>query len=555
MTDHASPATETEIREALARRPGDPDMLLRLASAAMRRGDPAVALAALADAAALRPDHARTQIALANAHIIAGAHRRALPHAEAATRLDPGNAQSWATLGFLNRALLRYVPALGALEESLRLDPTLADARLALAATLFESGCWVQAAEQAEALLATQPGDERARMIAGLARLRARHPAAVLAHFGRAFAGSGEDAVRAAACAEAALLSGDRDAALGHLAAAGDLLSHPATAVAAGRIAEACGDLPTALARYDAALALQDNDTAAFTAHALARAKLHANVQAGDAAQPPVHPDRWVTAGTVGTIGRFGDQLGQYALARLYADSCGLRLMTLPWIGQPLFGIRDAAMAAVPPAHYVRVPPDDPVYAAIARWAPLEPAPVLGRDIVGPFVPLRLAAQRDRVRQMFRLVAPWSAMADAARSRLLARGRTIVAVHLRFGDFLRDRASDVVDPRAYAAWLEGIWPGLDRPVLYVATDEPARALPMLRPFGPVTAADVAGGPQPLPFLLDFAMLAAADALAVARSHFSRWAALLNVRARLLAKPAPGNAALMSFDPWTEDGPP
>ncbi|MHC4332168.1 MAG: alpha-1,2-fucosyltransferase [Planctomycetota bacterium] len=56
-----------------------------------------------------------------------------------------------------------------------------------------------------------------------------------------------------------------------------------------------------------------------------------------------------VQIGCIGTFGRFGNQLFQYAFARGYAESIGAKLETSPWVGQDLFGLKNDPITAQMP--------------------------------------------------------------------------------------------------------------------------------------------------------------------------------------------------------------
>lgn len=57
-----------------------------------------------------------------------------------------------------------------------------------------------------------------------------------------------------------------------------------------------------------------------------------------------------VQVSCLGRLGRFGNQLFQYAFARGYAEAIGARLETPPWIGQTLFGLNDHPMGPAMPS-------------------------------------------------------------------------------------------------------------------------------------------------------------------------------------------------------------
>ena len=54
---------------------------------------------------------------------------------------------------------------------------------------------------------------------------------------------------------------------------------------------------------------------------------------------------------SLGKLGRFGNQLFQYAFLRICAEKSGARVECPPWIGQTLFGHKDATISQqLPPA-------------------------------------------------------------------------------------------------------------------------------------------------------------------------------------------------------------
>ena len=103
--------------------------------------------------------------------------------------------------------------------------------------------------------------------------------------------------------------------------------------------------------------------------------------------------------------------------------------------------------------------------------------------------------------------------------------------------------------------LVGMWPTLDRPVLYIATDDPATIADFAE-FAPVSLDDLTkeGTVQPwkgLEFLQDFHVLMNADVLGVsAQSGYSQLAALLNRHARLFVEPDAAAQRIRPYSPWT-----
>ena len=50
---------------------------------------------------------------------------------------------------------------------------------------------------------------------------------------------------------------------------------------------------------------------------------------------------------TLTTLGRFGNQLFQYAFARTYANKYGFKLQTCDWVGEKIFDLSDTRIINV----------------------------------------------------------------------------------------------------------------------------------------------------------------------------------------------------------------
>jgi hypothetical protein len=130
------------------------------------------------------------------------------------------------------------------------------------------------------------------------------------------------------------------------------------------------------------------------------------------------------------------------------------------------------------------------------------------------------------------------------------RGRTAVAIHIRRGDY-----GFAYFSRTPVSWylhqLERIWPTLDRPFLYVASDALDDVLSPFARYSPVTADDVC---RPLPahdFYRDFYVLQHADVLLIPNSTFSFSAAMLNERLQAAYRSHVPSRGFVAFDPWND----
>jgi hypothetical protein len=257
----------------------------------------------------------------------------------------------------------------------------------------------------------------------------------------------------------------------------------------------------------------------------------------------PAQPGPAISMRTLGANGRFGNQLLQYAFLKLYADQHNLVAQSYDWMGRDLFGFDD-------PFPGERFPSLDEskvdLFASLNGSAPVH----ANHDLIGYFC--RHTAQwQDRAsafRALFQprpLVQDWlqPAMADLA-----ARGRTLVGVHIRRGDF--GSGPFWIAPTGwYLRWLETIWSGLDAPVLYIASDDPG-VVAEFSAFGPVDARMLGAGR--LDFYMDHYVLSQAHHLAISNSTFSFTAAMLNEKAQTFVRPEARLQALVPFDPWNAE---
>lgn len=249
-----------------------------------------------------------------------------------------------------------------------------------------------------------------------------------------------------------------------------------------------------------------------------------------------------VTMSCLGRIGRFGNQFFQYTFLRHYARRHGLAVQTPAWIGQELFGCADPPIARSLPVIYE--PGWDVQSALMTR-----PHPAMQNvDLWGYFLlPTSFyAPERDWLRGLFRPVGERAETVQAAAAGLRARGKTVIALHVRLGDKYADGRFVFTPLTAYADWLRERWAGWPSPVLFIASDDPSVAGEFAE-FQPVLAGDL-GSTDP-EFYLDFFLLTQADVLLISNSTFSFAAAMLNERATQFVRPVPELGELVDFDPW------
>lgn len=255
------------------------------------------------------------------------------------------------------------------------------------------------------------------------------------------------------------------------------------------------------------------------------------------------HRRRAITVRTIGT-GNWGNELFWYMFGRTYAARHDLEFQVDPWSGNQLIGAIDPPVAQALPDVHERTLHD-------VRDTIIPHAPPLGDvNCTGYFQyhTAFYAPDRDRIREWFRPSPAIAARIEPSWQKLRERGRTAVAIHIRrrdygFSYFYRTPL------RWYLEQLERLWPTLDRPFLYIASDALEEVVDAFRQYDPVTSAEL--GP-PLPehdFYRDFYVLQHCDVLLIPNSTFSFAAAMLNAglqqgyRSHLPAR------GFIPFDPW------
>ena len=245
---------------------------------------------------------------------------------------------------------------------------------------------------------------------------------------------------------------------------------------------------------------------------------------------------------SLGYNGRFGNQIFQYAYLRLYAASRDAKVETPDWMGRDIFGLDDPLPSKQLPHLFENQfdfssrpthPSDHP--ANVDLWGYFQ-------FPTSEYLPFRQAFC-----DLFRPKGKAGKSVEQAWENLGAGSRHLVTLHLRRSDF--GYGQFWLAPTAwYASWLDENWSRFDRPVLYVASDDPDAAEEFSR-YSPKTAASICDLPPDLHFIIDFFLMARAHALAIANSSFSFAASMLNAGPLTTVRPNPVAERLVDFDPW------
>jgi len=252
---------------------------------------------------------------------------------------------------------------------------------------------------------------------------------------------------------------------------------------------------------------------------------------------------RVITVRTLGT-GKWGNEVFWYMFGKTYARRYGLEFQADAWAGNILIGATDPPVQqALPDVHERTVHGvDDTV---------IPHAPPLGDvNCTGYFQyhTSFYARDRDYIRALFRPDERMAARIEPDWQRLRERGRTAVAIHLRrtdygFSYFYRTPVQWYLDQ------LARIWPTLDRPFLYVASDAIDEVIGHFAAYDPVTAADLGASWPVHEYYRDFYVLQHCDVLLIPNSTFSFAAAMLNAGLQRAYRSHLPSRGFVPFDPW------
>jgi len=256
-----------------------------------------------------------------------------------------------------------------------------------------------------------------------------------------------------------------------------------------------------------------------------------------------------VSMSTLGSNGRFANQLFQYAYVKLYALRHGLEPLLPSWDGNKLFGLNDKSCRGLsyPEVRFGGFDDSDRLL-----WEMDEPP--IDIDLFGYFQELPACWERHRslLRRLFQLVPDYADVIEGWYENVRRNGeRTLVAVHVRRADYRRFDGMPwyrLVPEDWYVSWLRNIWPTLRDPILFVATDEPETVLPFFNEFTSLaTRASLRN------YITDFEMLRRADYLAIANSSFSRMAAILGADSQQCVCPSFETRTFVPYYPWLDPG--
>jgi len=187
----------------------------------------------------------------------------------------------------------------------------------------------------------------------------------------------------------------------------------------------------------------------------------------------------------LGRHGRFGNQIFQYMFLHVYAKRHNLDVQIPPWCGQHLWGTTDPPVTANLPTYHERN-----ANGGMSEQFPPINDEAVNRDWAGygQFHMSWYRDEQDFIRSLFTPTAASLARVSSPLATLKSLGNTLVGMHIRRGDYGR-----LLYHRTPIHWyhqlLHQIWPSLNNPVLFVASQNPGLVNEFVS-YDPVTSAEL-----------------------------------------------------------------
>lgn len=246
----------------------------------------------------------------------------------------------------------------------------------------------------------------------------------------------------------------------------------------------------------------------------------------------------------------FGNKFFQYGFLKTYAKKHKLQAEAPKWIGRYLFDCKDPYISSELPV--VKQISPNLKYDLI----PNAKKPYKNVDFRGYFQyhTQYYAPYKDYFCSLFQPKPEIQVSLDKIITTLRSKGKTIIGLHLRRGDYsLRSEEHYFIPPNSwYIDWLNNIWDTLEAPVLFIASDEPHKVLSDFHSFHPITSIELGAILPKAIFYPDFYILTQCNMVAISNSTFSFAACMLNDQARVFMRPYPPKLSLVPFDPWNSD---
>ena len=209
-----------------------------------------------------------------------------------------------------------------------------------------------------------------------------------------------------------------------------------------------------------------------------------------------------ITMSSLGKNGRFGNQFFQYAFLKCLSNENQCSIELPDWGGREIFELNDPYISRKLPRVYELS--NDTNRSLITQLD----GKLYNCDLWGwfQFHTSYYQPYKSYISKLFPPNEFYKAECSMILNQLFKKGTTIVSIHLRRGD------ADAKGPYFYAPtfwyseWLKSIWTTLEKPVLYIASDDPDSVVADFKNYNPYTLSDFYNGSDKHSYYFDFYIL-------------------------------------------------
>ena len=248
-------------------------------------------------------------------------------------------------------------------------------------------------------------------------------------------------------------------------------------------------------------------------------------------------PDYIIQCSTIGSNGRFANQIFQHIFINTYAIKNSLKPETNTWIGQIYFNINDRPITRTLPVLKLdnNLPTD----------------PIINQDVFGWFQyhTSYYAPYKEYIQQTYSFKEDVNKKLLSIYSNLF-QDKTVIAIHIRMQDYGYDNFYQT-PLNYYIKWLQSNWSSLHNPILYISTDN-KDIISYFDDYKPYTDKSFGLIITQADYLIDFYVLTQANILLISNSSFSFVASMLNKNLSQSLRPDLTQNGFIAYDPWNSE---
>ena len=257
-----------------------------------------------------------------------------------------------------------------------------------------------------------------------------------------------------------------------------------------------------------------------------------------------------LTLSSLSRYGRFTHTVQNYLTTKIYAARHGFQVQTPEWSGHYFFELNDPFISQSQHRFNIQVPTVLSDAVSLGNTIPAIFNKGGSYDLFSPYANVFRRTYKDEVLDLLKIRSYWVDKFDKLHSWVQRNGSTIISLHIRLGDMERlGPAYGAIHYSAYLNWLKENWWRFDKPILYIASDEPEKAKRIFQEFSPITLDDYPERDPVISGMQDFYMLTRSDIVAISRGGFGHTAAALNRNGHQFLRPTRNGDALEVFAPW------